>query len=106
VEGVVDKDLAAAILAREAEASTLLILTDVPAVQRGYGTPQARAIARLPVGEARELLGAGEFGSGSMGPKVQAAVGFCSAGGKRAIIAELGDALRALRGESGTLIEA
>jgi carbamate kinase len=103
-EGVVDKDLAAAILASEVEASTLLILTDVPKVQRGFGTLMPEDIDRLTVSEARRLLKQGEFGAGSMGPKVEAAVGFCEDGGTRAVIAELADASAALRGEAGTEI--
>jgi carbamate kinase len=105
VEGVVDKDLAAAILAHEVEASTLLVLTDVSHVQRGYGTERAEDIDRLSVVEARALLDGGELGAGSMEPKVRAAVDFCSRGGIRAIIAELANGPAALRGESGTLIE-
>jgi carbamate kinase len=105
VEGVVDKDLAAAILAHEVEATTLLILTDVRAVQRGFGTDRAEELRRLSVGRARELLLAGEFPAGSMGPKVEAALDFCSNGGRRAIIGDLGDAPAALRGAAGTVIE-
>jgi carbamate kinase len=101
-EGVVDKDLAAALLAQEVGASTLLILTDVPKVQRGYGSFMPEDLDRLTVSEARKLLRAGEFGAGSMGPKVEAAVRFVKAGGRRAVIAELADATGALRGEAGT----
>ena len=104
-EGVVDKDLAAAILAHEVEASTLLILTDVKKVQRGYGTLMPEDLDHLSVAEAAELLKAGEFEKGSMGPKVEAAVGFVRAGGGRAVIADLKDASAALAGEAGTLIE-
>lgn len=104
-EGVVDKDRAAAILARDVEASTLLILTDVRAVQRGFGTDQAEDLERLSVAEARELLEAGELGEGSMGPKVEAAIQFLEGGGRRAVIADLGDGPRALAGEGGTTIE-
>ncbi len=104
VEGVVDKDLAASILAREVAASVLLILTDVRAVQRGFGTLEATDIERISPAEARELLAAGEFGAGSMGPKIQAAVGFVETGGERAVIADLADALAALRGEAGTTV--
>jgi carbamate kinase len=101
-EGVVDKDLAAAILAHEVGASTLLILTDVRKVQRGYGSFLPEDIDRLTVAEARTLLRAGEFGAGSMGPKVEAAARFVKTGGRRAVIAELADASGALRGEAGT----
>ena len=105
VEGVVDKDLAAAILAREVEAAVLLILTDVKAVQRGFGTDHPASIERMSAIEARELLAAGEFGAGSMGPKVQAATGFVEATGGRAVIADLQDAPAALAGGAGTVIE-
>jgi carbamate kinase len=104
VEGVVDKDLAAAILARDVEASVLLILTDVPRVQRGFGTEHAEELERLTVEQARELLASGELGSGSMGPKVRAAVNFVEAGGARAVIGDLDHALGALAGEAGTTV--
>jgi len=104
VEGVVDKDLAAAILARDVEASVLLVLTDVARVQRGFGTDDAEELERLTVAEARELLEAGEFGAGSMGPKVRAASDFVGGGGSRAVIADLDAAVAALAGEAGTTI--
>src|ERR671930_383043 len=86
LEGVVDKDLAAAILARDVEASGLLILTDVDGVYRNYGTDRAELARELRAEEARGLLEAGAFGEGSMGPKVQAAVSFVKADGERAVI--------------------
>ena len=95
VEGVVDKDLTAAVLARDVDAATLLILTDVERVEVGFGTP-----------EARELLAAGEFGAGSMGPKVEAAVEFVERGGPRAVIGSLDAATGALDGTAGTEIVA
>ncbi|MDQ3210821.1 MAG: carbamate kinase [Actinomycetota bacterium] len=101
-EGVVDKDLASAILAKEVGASTLLILTDVKKVQRGYGSFYPEDIDRMTVGEARAMLSRGEFGAGSMGPKIEAATGFVRGGGARAVIADLDDATDALRGAAGT----
>ncbi len=103
-EGVVDKDLASAILAAEVEASTLLILTDVAKVQRGFGTLYPAAIDRMTADEAADLLKRGEFGAGSMGPKVQAAIDFLEAGGSRVVIGDLDDAPAVLRGEAGTEI--
>jgi carbamate kinase len=103
-EGVVDKDLAAAILAREVEATTLLIATDVPKIQRGFGSLMPEDLDRLSVSDARALQEAGEFGAGSMGPKVQAAVGFLEAGGRRAFVGTLEDAPAVLRGTGGTAI--
>ena len=103
-EGVVDKDLAAAILAREVEAPVLLMLTDVPKIQRGFGSLMPEDIDGMPVEEARALLKKGEFGAGSMGPKVEAAIKFLEQGGERAVVAELGAAREALKGEAGTQI--
>ncbi len=105
-EGVVDKDLAAAILARDVEASVLLILTDVANVMRGYGSDHAERLDRLGVAEAKALLAAGEFGAGSMGPKVQAAISFVEAGGIRAVIGDLEQSSDALNGKAGTTITA
>ena len=105
-EGVVDKDLAAAILAHEVAAQVLLILTDVPQVQRGFGSLMPESIERMDVSEARRLLKRGEFGSGSMGPKVEAAMRFVRDGDRRAVIAELDQAREALAGTAGTEIVA
>ena len=105
-EGVVDKDLAAAILAREVHAEVLLILTDVPRVQRGFGSLMPEDIERMDAAEAQRLLKHGEFGTGSMGPKVDAAVHFVREGGVRAVIADLADAREALAGDAGTEIVA
>lgn len=106
VEGVVDKDHAAAILARDVDASTLLILTDVKRVQRGFGTDHAEELERLTVREAHELFDAGEFAAGSMGPKVTAAVDFVEGGGVRAAIGDLDEAVAVLEGAAGTTIVA
>jgi carbamate kinase len=106
VDAVVDKDRTAAILARELGAELLLILTDVEAVQRDYGTERAAPIRRMTAGEAETLLRAGQFADGSMRPKVEAAIAFVRGGGARAVIAELGSGLAAMRGETGTTIVA
>ncbi len=103
VDAVVDKDRTAAILARELKAALLLILTDVPAVYRAYGTERAAPIRRMSVAEAESLVSTGQCGTGSMRPKVEAAIAFARTGG-RAIIAELSQGIAAIRGETGTTI--
>ena len=105
VEAVIDKDRTAALLARAVGADRLLILTEVSKVQVGFGTPAARALDSLTVREARRLLAAGEFPSGSMGPKVEACADFAESGGT-AVIAALADASAAARGEAGTEVVA
>jgi len=104
VDAVVDKDWVAAILGRELCADVLLILTDVDAVYRGWGTPGAEVIRRLTVADAERLIAAGEVAAGSMRPKVEAAAEFVRAGGRRAVIAELGQGLDALAGVAGTTV--
>lgn len=104
IDAVADKDRVAAILGREIEATVLLILTDVDAVYRSWGTPAQRAIRRLSLAEADQLLQGTELGTGSMRPKVEAAADFVRAGGERAIIAELAHGLAALQGEAGTTL--
>lgn len=104
VEAVVDKDRTAAQLARIVEAHQLVILTEVPRVQVGYGTSSARDLTQITVAEARSLLAAGEFPEGSMGPKIEACCDFVEAGGKRAVIAALGDVAEAVFGDAGTAV--
>lgn len=104
VDAVVDKDRVAAILGRRLGADTLLILTDVDAVYRGWGTDRAAALRRLRLADAEALLAGQELGAGSMRPKVEAAVHFLQGGGKRAVIAHLAAGWAALQGEAGTTI--
>jgi carbamate kinase len=89
VEAVIDKDLGAAVLGRCVDAQLLVIATDVPAAVVGWGTPQATPLGAVTVAELRGYAAAGHFGSGSMGPKVEAACRFVEGGGERAIITAL-----------------
>jgi carbamate kinase len=104
VDAVVDKDRAAAVLARDIGAEVLLILTDVDAVYADYGTPAERPLRRLTVAEAEGLIASGQLGTGSMGPKVEAAVQFLRDGGTRALIARLDQGRLAVAGNAGTEI--
>ena len=106
VDAVVDKDRSAARLGHLVGADLLLILTEVDVVQRGFGTPSATPLRHLTVAEARDLLAAGEFPEGSMGPKVEAACDFVSGGGPRAVVTSLENASAAVRGEAGTEVTA
>jgi len=104
IDAVVDKDRTAAVLARRLAADTLLILTDVDAVYRDWGTSGQRALRTLRLADAEALLAGDALGRGSMRPKVEAAVHFVRDGGRRAVIAHLADGESAMRGESGTTI--
>jgi carbamate kinase len=100
VEAVVDKDLTASLLGRVLAADALVILTDVDAVQDGYGTPQARPIRQTTPRELR----ARSFPAGSMRPKVEAACRFVEETGGMAAIGRLDEAEALLDGKAGTTI--
>jgi carbamate kinase len=104
VDAVVDKDLAAAVLARELGAELFLILTDVDAVYTGWGTDQQRALTSLTVAEADRLRSEGALGEGSMAPKVAAAADYVRRTQGRAIITELSKGRAAVQGIGGTEI--
>ena len=105
VEAVIDKDLAAERLAEEIGADALFILTAVDHVCLHYGTPQEKKLTHVSVEEAEHYCNEGHFAPGSMLPKMQAAIAFAkSAPGRRAVIASLENAAKALTGECGTVI--
>lgn len=101
VEAVVDKDLTGAVLAEALGADVLLVLTDVPAVMRDFGTPGQAAIPRATPAELRGL----DLPAGSMGPKVDAVCRFVERTGGVAAIGALGDAAAILAGTAGTRVE-
>ncbi len=102
VEAVIDKDLAAALLAEALSADVLLLLTDVPAVERDFGTAAATPIASATPAALR----AATFAPGSMGPKVEACWRFVERTGGRAAGGALRDAAALLAGEAGTQVAA
>ena len=104
VGGVVDKDLASAVLAAEIGAEELYLLTSVRQVALGFGTAQERRLDRVTVSQARAYLAQGHFPPGSMGPKIEAACRYLEQGGKRALITDIYSLLQALDGETGTWI--
>ncbi len=102
VEAVIDKDLAAVVLARSVDADGLLLLSDVDAVYRRWGTPRQEPILRLSVDEAMEGLAQGVWPAGSMAPKVRACAQFVQGGGRFAAIGALENAVGVVKGSSGT----
>lgn len=106
VEAVIDKDLTAAMLAHQLDVDALVIATDVPYAVIGYGTQQARNVERVTITEMEHLAAEGHFASGSMAPKVEAALRFVRAGGTTSIITALDTIADALAGTTGTVIVA
>jgi gamma-glutamylcyclotransferase (GGCT)/AIG2-like uncharacterized protein YtfP len=105
VEAVVDKDLASSLLATDLGADLLLIPTGVPRVAIRFGTPEQEWLETLTVDQARAYIEAGEFGKGSMEPKVAALIDFVTGTPGAAGVIGAPDQISAiLAGTSGTRI--
>jgi carbamate kinase len=102
VDAVIDKDRASSLLATGLRAERLLILTDVPAVFRGWGTDTPEELRELRAADAEALLP--ELAPGSIGPKLEAAAAFARATGEPATIASAAELARALEGRAGTTV--
>jgi carbamate kinase len=100
VEAVIDKDRAAALLAREVSADLLVLATDVDAVYDRYRRPGALPLGKVTPRELQSL----SLDPGSMGPKVQAACDFVESGGQRAVIGALEDIPELVAGTRGTRV--
>jgi carbamate kinase len=102
LDAVIDKDRASSLLARELDADRLVILTEVPALYRAFGTDRQEEIRGLVADEAKALVP--ELAAGSMRPKVEAAIEFARATGHDALITSPAALDTALEGEAGTRI--
>jgi carbamate kinase len=106
VEAVLDKDLTGALLARTVGAGCFAIATDVEAAAVRFGTPEQEWLGAVEPDRLRALEADGEFASGSMGPKVRAALSFVEAGGGRAVITSLARLREGVEGAVGTRVPA
>jgi len=97
MDAVIDKDRASAVLARDIGAELLLILTEVEKVALHFGTLLQIDLDKLTVEEAKKYLKEGHFPSGSMGPKIEAAIQFLESGGKEVIITSIPRAYDAVK---------
>ena len=105
VAAVIDKDFAAELLAEQVCADVLLILTEVEKAAIRFGKPDQEDLGHISLAQAAQYAAEGQFGVGSMLPKVEAAMRFVRANpGKRAIITSLDKALDALDGKTGTVV--
>ena len=102
VEAVIDKDLAAALLAESVDADTLLLLTDVAAVWTRWPMSEGTPVRRATPAELRSH----SFAAGTMGPKVEAACRFVERTGRTAAIGAIDQAEAILEGTAGTQVRA
>src|SRR2546426_1004315 len=104
VHAVIDKDLAAAVLAKAIGWKHLVIATDVPQIALDFGKPSQRVLDHLTIAEAKKHLADGQFPPGSMGPKVEAVIEFLEHGGQHAVITDLEHLAPAVAGKAGTQV--
>lgn len=104
---VIEKDAIAGKLAADLKADQLIIITSVPNVYSGFGTHKQRTVSELNVAKAKEMIEAGEFGEGTMLPKIEAAISFLEANPEGSVlITSLGFVADAIKGKAGTVISA
>ena len=103
-EAVIDKDLAAAILAKSLKADAFIISTAVEKVCLDYNKPTQRSIDEMTTEEARKYSDEGQFAPGSMLPKIQAIVDYVESTGNLGMITDPEHIPSALKGEAGTRI--
>jgi carbamate kinase len=105
VSAVIDKDRLSTLLAIELNAEALIISTAIDAIRTGFGTPDEVIHSNLSVADAKKYITEGEFPSGSMGPKVESLIDAVEhVEGIKSVLCQPGDAIKALRGDSGTII--
>ena len=104
VDAVIDKDLASVKLAEEVGVDVFLIATDESGAMLNYGQPDQEFLPVMTTAQARGYLRQGQFPTGSMGPKIEAAMQFVEHRGKRAVICSIADIEAAVRGKAGTQI--
>lgn len=105
VDGVIDKDSVASMVAKQLKADMLIILTNVANACINYGKPDQKVLGQVSIKEMKQYIKQKQFAAGSMLPKVLAAMEFAKSGkNRKAIIAQLEDLPKAIKGEAGTII--
>jgi carbamate kinase len=104
IEAVIDKDEASSLLATAIGADLFVISTSVERVCLRFGEPDETPLDRLTLADARRYLAEGQFGVGSMAPKIHAVIGYLERGGRRAVIASPDNLEQAVAGTAGTTI--
>ena len=104
VEAVVDKDLAASMLAKSIRERLFIIATDVDMVFVDFGRITQRPLPKASLSQVTKLYDEGQFPPGSMGPKILAAIRFLEGGGEEVVICAIDKLVQALQGEAGTHI--
>ena len=103
---VIEKDLAAGLLAEELNADTLMILTSVEKVSLDHNTDHESYLDTISTEDAKKYIAGKQFAAGSMLPKIEAGVSFVEKGtGRRTIITDMAHAKDGYREKTGTIIK-
>lgn len=102
IEAVIDKDLTSSVLATDIGAELFVILTAVPQVYVDFGKTGQRALGAVTLEEIERFHQEGHFPPGSMGPKIEAVIGYLRSGGRRALVTDPGSLPLALEGRAGS----
>jgi len=104
LDGIIDKDLTAAMLGHVIRARELWIITDIDFVYFRFKKADQKAISNMTTTEAEKFLEQGEFSEGSMAPKIKAALYFLAHHGKKVVITSIPSIKQAIKGQAGTVI--
>ncbi|MGC8645078.1 MAG: carbamate kinase [Thermoplasmata archaeon] len=104
VEAVIDKDLASSLLSVKLNVDIFIILTAVDAAYVNYNKPGMRKLREVSVEELIRLKNQNHFASGSMLPKIEAAINFVSSTGRKTIITNAENIEAAIKGNEGTIV--
>ena len=104
LDGVIDKDMSAALLGRVLKAEELFIITDVDNIFINFNKSNQKSIVNTTKNDVIQWLENGEFGEGSMAPKIRAAIYFLNYHGKKVVITSLEKNEDAINGKAGTII--
>lgn len=104
VEAVIDKDMSSALLASTLGFKTMIVSTDVDFVYINYRKADQEEVREMTAASAKEYLGKGDFASGSMRPKIEAAIEFIDRGGDEVIITSPSHLVDSVRHGYGTHI--
>lgn len=104
VEAVIDKDFTAAKIAELVDADELIILTAVDQAAINFNTPNQKNIGRININDLNLYLNQGQFGKGSMEPKIRASISFAEKTGKKAIITSLDNVSQFEKNGKATII--
>ncbi len=104
IEAVIDKDLAAALMAKELHADIFVISTAVEKVCLNYGKSNQKELETIDLAECQRYVDEGHFAPGSMLPKVQAMMDFVKTTGNVGLITNPENIYGALYENKGTKI--